>query len=743
MVTGCLHRPVAVRLAKSTPIEVAVLVDRVQAWTKSAEEVSGDEVFASLNEALEERNLAPRPASPELQVALQAARESKQRLQRFGENKQGDARLLLLMELKVVYYELLSGRYKWTVFAKLTIARRDDLAAASSVDVDVPVFLLYDHEREAEALRAATPALAERASALIDSYLRGRPDLLSAAASPKREARNARGAFPQSLYFIIVDRFQNGDRSNDSDAKPSDPEAFHGGDLQGVIDRLDWLQAVGVEAVWLSPVFAMRTKPFFGHGAFHGYWTEDLGRVEPRFGDTKLLRKLSDELHARGMMLVLDLVLNHVAMDGALTREHPEWFHGKGPIKDWNDPRQLEEHDVHGLPDLAQERDDVYRYLLATSLKWIDAVKPDGFRLDAVKHVSTAFWKRFNRDIKAHAGRDFWLVGEALDGEPHKLAALLRDGGFDALFDFPLKHAITDVVCKGKPLGRLAATLSLDSVYDDAGAQLVTLVDNHDLPRIVSECGGDVEKAGRALEILLSLRGTPSIQYGTEVGLEGKAEPANRGDMRFIEHPLLDRIARWLKLRARSPALRFGGTRVVHLDGDSLVLERGDGDGSMLVAIHLGGSEGELRTRGAVLRLPPQSVSILPLLSQPRLPGAAAAASRLVEVSVRAPVGSGETLCLLGAGPDLGSWDPTRGLPLGASVTAAEEGAAKPGVASTGGPRWSRSLQLRAGAVYQFKLILKRRDGTVAWEPGEDRFLFVDDGPGTLRVEAELRTWST
>ena len=731
---GCLHRPPPIRLVRSTPVAIALFVDRDPTSTQSADESLPDELIAKLGDSLEQRNLVPTAIPAEAQAALQATRDSKQRLQKLAELKGIESPLLLLVETKAVFYELLSGRYKWIVYARLTLAKRGDLAAATPLETDVPVFLLYDHEREVEALRAASGVLAERAGSLVDAFLRGRPELLAPTAS--------RAAPPKSLYFVLVDRFSNGDRSNDGDANPADPNAFHGGDLQGVIDRLDYIQALGFDAVWLSPVFAMRTKPFFNHGAFHGYWTEDLTRVEPRFGDEKLLRKLSDELHARGMKLVLDLVLNHVAMDGELTREHPEWFHNKGPIVDWNNSIQLETHDVHGLPDLAQERDDVYRYLLQSSLKWIDAVKPDGFRLDAVKHIPVSFWKRFNADLKARAGNQFWLLGEALEGEPHKLAALLEDAGFDALFDFPLKFAITDVVCQGKSPLRLAALLSLDGEYADAANQLVTLVDNHDLPRLATECG-DPEKAGRALDLLTALRGIPSIQYGTEVGLAGKAEPENRRDMQFIEHPLRDRLGKALRRRGPIESL---ANAIIAADGSSFsTVNVREGLATVTTARFSASTSMESQAPSLPAWLsealqPPASISTAQGLQtqdhRERSPGALkavvdrirSAAPRKVSFVVAGPPRPGQ-LYLSGAGAELGSWSPAKARgPFATKATAA------------GSAEASHELSLRPGAVYEFKLITKQPDGTVTWESGEDRFLFVDDAPGPLRVDLPHRS---
>ena len=746
---GCLHRPPPVRLARNTSVAVAIFVDRDLTSTQSADDSVPDELAASLSDSLEQRNLQPRVIPSEALADLQATRDSKQRLQKLSERKSIESPLLLMIETKAVFYELLSGRYKWIVYARLTLAKRGELGAATPLETDVPVFLLYDHERELEALRAASSVIAERAGGLVDGYVRGRPELTAPPTADNQAGEPtpaARAAPPKALYFVLVDRFANGDKSNDADSNLADPNAFHGGDLQGVIDRLDWIQSQGFDAVWLSPVFAMRTKPFFKHGAFHGYWTEDLTRVEPRFGDEPLLRKLSDELHARGMKLILDLVLNHVAMDGQLTREHPEWFHHKGPIVDWNDQAQLETHDVHGLPDLAQEREDVYRYLLQSSLHWIDTVKPDGFRLDAVKHIPVAFWKRFNADLKAHAGNQFWLLGEALDGEPRKLAALLKDAGFDALFDFPLKFAITDVVCKGKSPLQLAALLSLDREYADAGAQLVTLVDNHDLPRIATECG--VEKGARAVELMAALRGIPSVQYGTEVGLTGKAEPENRGDMRFTAGSLRDRITD--ALRQGVPPQRSASTLILAADDTMVRLLSVSSQSAFVTTLWFPSVDEEkqhrfwigtgppwfdfaLRYHESILASDRIRVDEYRLQEEGSLAGLAKALRNLdpreVAVTLSNPEKVNGQLYLVGAGEALGAWDPARAL-----------GPFVPTQSNDGRPMLRTVLRLRSHAVYEFKLIAKRLDGTVVWESGGDRFLFVEGDGAPMRVDLSFRS---
>lgn len=663
---GCIHRVPVAHLAAPTRAAIASYVDQSDSRTllPVPEEVEG-----ALRDQLALRNVQLAP------VSAAAGKTSAQRLAALVAAA-GGSPLVMLVECKVVYFDQMQGRFKWTVFAKLTLARPDDLSNAATREFDVPVFLRFDREREHEALVEAAPAIAERAGQLADEYLAGRSDVAAPAPTSSRSP-------PRAIYFVMVDRFANGDPSNDGDADVNDPAAFHGGDLQGVIDHLDDIQRQGFDTVWLSPVWKTRHAKFFGHGAFHGYWVEDFGEVEPRFGDRRLLRRLSDELHQRHMKLLLDVVLNHVAFDAPLLAAHPDWFHHRGEIKNWNDPAELQDHDVMGLPDLAQEREEVYQYLTGLSKMWIQEIHPDGFRLDAVKHISPAFWKRYNAELHAFAGREFFLLGEDLDGDPAHLARTARDDGFDAMFDFPLYFAIRDVVCEGKPLGRLAAILSLDRTYPGPGS-LVTLVDNHDLPRVVTACGGDVNKAQAALDVIFAVRGIPSVTYGTEEALAGQGEPQNRGDHRFGEQRL----------------------RFPRRDGDAASCR------SQILAFDDSGFELHCAGRAdSTIRVTPSGVVPLPGAHAAPMP-----ATRMLAIHLaHAPMTRGAELLAVGSAPELGAWEPSRGRPLQDSML---------------------QVEVPDGAVYEFKFVVRRADRSVEWESREDRFVFVPPGTGTLRLEA-------
>lgn len=733
---GCIKRTEPTRLPERAKITVVYVVDGDVGVVDAPEPVKKE-----VESALNERNLeAVRVPFDSVSASFNAVRDSSHRFN-YAMGLVKGSQLLLLVELRTEFFSQLQGQYRWQVYGKLSTARVE-AAQPITEAFDVPAFMLFDHERTPEVLITKAPAIAEHASALVDNLIRE----TTPAPTPKpvldheRPQVNPKGAPetpPQqgalnrdAIYFVMVDRFANGDRSNDGEIDLEDPQAFHGGDLQGVIDHLDYLQNLGVKTVWLSPVFKMRTEKFFGYGAFHGYWTYDLTRVEPRFGTEETLKKLSNELHRRGMKLVLDLVLNHVGPDHPWVKERPTWFHNQGALQNWDDEKELVTKDVHGLPDLAQEKDDVYRYLLGSSLAWIDRVHPDGFRLDAVKHMPLAFWARFNTDVKRHAGPDFMLLGEMLEGDAQKLAEVKSKGGFTHIFDFPLHFAMVDTFCKGQSPVRLAATLSQDRLYADPST-LVTLVDNHDLPRIQSVCG---EKADEAIAFEITTRGTPSFIWGTEVGLAGGKEPANRGDMKFEETPRAAKLKSYLDLRASLPALRDGVPYLVSVDKCSLAYARlARHDAALIVLnqcapskkVELSDALFEVAVSAPVTNVTFQknelAVSRLVLregyesfYERAQQQWATGAIKRDVKISAEVPAEQGDAVFLVGSGEELGAWNPAKGL----------------------GPLQSGALSttLPEGFAYEYKLVIKKRDGRTEWEPGENRALFVSRGKAPLQV---------
>ncbi len=467
--------------------------------------------------------------------------------------------------------------------------------------------------------------------------------LLACAASAPIVVAEAPG---DAIYLTMVDRFADGDPSNNATIDLSDPQAFHGGDLRGVTAHVDDLAKLGVGTVWLTPIFAMRTEKLEGHGAFHGYWVKDPYALEPRFGTEADLAALRDALHARGMRLVLDLVWNHVSFDAPLRTEKPQWFHPSLPIVNWDDPVERETHEVHGLPDLAQEDPEVSAWLVGAATRW--AAYADGFRIDAVRHMPLESQRAMGAAVDSAAGRHVWRVGEVFDGDAARLAASWEGGGFDAVFDFPLRYALIDVGCHSADPGRIASVLASDRLYKDPSA-LVTFVDNHDTSRLITECEGDVERAGRTIDLWLALRGTPSITWGTETATPGKGEPENRASFDWAApQPLADHLRDGLAKRRTSPALAHGTTRVVALSPKLLVLDRTLAEKTVRVAW----SDGAATWDGHTL------VDGVTTWDEPNGGGAPAAAS---PVSFRVTgLPEGVQARVVGSAPELGAWDPSR-----------------------------------------------------------------------------------
>ncbi len=563
--------------------------------------------------------------------------------------------------------------------------------------------------------------------------------------------RTAPAAGDDVIYFVMVDRFANGDPANDGAVDPVDPTAFHGGDLQGVIDRLDYLQGLGVRTLWLSPIFAMRTEKFYDWGAFHGYWVEDPRELEPRFGDEALLRELSDQLHARGMRLMLDVVWNHVAMDAALQAEEPDWFHPRRGIEDWDDPVELVTHEVHGLPDFAQEKPEVRDYLLFSSMKWLQVAQPDGFRVDAVRHMPDTFLADMSEQLHGVAGPGFTMLGEDFQGDPVALAETWGAGGFDTMFDFPLHYAMIDVFCDDRHPGRLAAMLSGDEAYPDP-QRLVTFLDNHDLPRIMSRCHGDLGRVRKALAFQMVTRGIPAITWGFEAGLEGAEEPHNRADMVFDSgHPLEEDIRSLLAFRRRHPVLTEGVTTNPSLVGPMMMLDRVvEGERAAIILSTspesghkpLQRGEGELLVVGDEIRIfdlsaadLPESIElpagVLTVLVKPR-PGPVVLPSRepvpLRITAEAVPLAEGDELLLTGSGRALGNWNPE----------------APVGVFERQGDALVLSLDQPGDSVLELKLVIRHADGGFTWQEGENRYVSVPhrvEGKEMVTVERWIH-WS-
>ena len=516
----------------------------------------------------------------------------------------------------------------------------------------------------------------------------------------------AAGSHPQidSIYMIMVDRFSNGRSDNDAEIDPTNTAAFHGGDIAGVTANLDFIEQLGANTVWLSPITKMRTTPIDGHGAFHGYWLENGRRLEPRFGTLADLSALTSALASRGMGLIVDQVLNHVGPDTPLTRTHPDWFHGQGDITDWNDPAQLVDHDVHGLPDLDHTNAQVVKHLVSDGQYWLKHAQPTGFRVDAVRHLDPGFLKLWISRLSAQSEQDLVFLGEVFDGNPVTLARRIAGTGLTHSFDFPLHYALIESICKGGDLRRIAAVLSQDRRYEPGLVQ-ITFLDNHDTPRVATVCA---EKTQDAFTWLTSLRGVPAITWGTAAGLTGETETEARGDMVFKPTPLKAHItARLDDRRAYSP-LVHGHTDILKATPTALVVARVMTHEAVVIATdETDGTPVLPAQAGPVHWIPISGGQVRRWLITPKSKGSfeawvqkiSADQNSTVTVQIKAAADS----FISGSDPALGGWDTSA--------------AAGPG---------DTTVALPTGGMVAVKTFKRTETGDIIWSQEADRFIDVD-----------------
>jgi alpha-amylase len=388
----------------------------------------------------------------------------------------------------------------------------------------------------------------------------------------------------RSAYFVVTDRYANGDSSNDNangfNSNLADPSAWHGGDFAGLASKLDYIAGMGFTALWITPVITQHSVD-----GYHGYYGWDWRRIDGHLGDMKKLASLVKAAHARGIAVLIDTVANHTGRYDDHAPSFPErsMYHHNGDITDWNDPKQLENFDLKGLNDLDQDNPRVRRALL-DHVRWLLAsTGADGLRVDTVKHVPATFWLDY-----AKAASVFTL-GEVLDGDVHHVAPYSH--ALDATLDYPLYYRIKDVFARGQSARALASLFAEDSAYRDPLLNGV-FVDNHDQPRFPCNAAAGKSAAEREQDLRLALafsftvRGIPILYYGTEQGLTSCAN--NREDMvRFDANaPLYKYVAQLNK--ARNRALKLGPQLERWQDDTAYAFERESGDSVALVTFNLG-----------------------------------------------------------------------------------------------------------------------------------------------------------
>ncbi len=361
------------------------------------------------------------------------------------------------------------------------------------------------------------------------------------------------------IYFVVTDRFCDGDRENNVGVVEGDLFKYQGGDFRGIVEKIPYLKNLGVTALWITPVYLSvgRCGGSDGSDGYHGYWALDFDKVDPHLyssrpdlveGSRMYLKQLVDELHKSGIKVILDMVVNHTGYHNDTYMSYP----GKKIQEDWFNSGaegDVVKGSLCGLPDLNLGKVDVVDYFVNNILEWIEQTGIDGIRMDTVKHVERAFWYFFKSYIRGRY-KNITLIGEDLEYDVYSISQYQKDHDFDTLFDFPLCSVIKEVFIRNgsmtliaKPRlneGEVRGVLDHDRCYTNAN-RLVTLLDNHDLDRrfmteILDFYGHwDRDLAVKVFKLCLSFlfttRGIPQIYYGSEIGLEGGRDPDNRRSM--------------------------------------------------------------------------------------------------------------------------------------------------------------------------------------------------------------------
>ncbi|MBD0339844.1 MAG: alpha-glucosidase C-terminal domain-containing protein [Microcoleus sp. Co-bin12] len=527
----------------------------------------------------------------------------------------------------------------------------------------------------------------------------------------------------ETIYFLVVDRFYDGDPENSEGPNPElyDPEGkdwgkYWGGDLQGVIDKLDYLKDMGVTAVWLTPLFEQVEALFVEQAAIHGYWIKDFKRLNPRFiakGDNPSINqtqetkdtvfdKLVYELHQRNMKLVLDIVCNHSNPDfsgkkGELyddgvkiadfNDDKDNWYHHYGEVQNWEDEWQVQNCELSGLATF-NENNIAYRNYIKSAIKqWLDR-GVDALRVDTVKHMPIWFWQEFNADISTHRP-DVFIFGEWIYSDPRneRSVEFVNESGMTIL-DFGLCVAIREVLGKGAEAGFSLVQDVLDLDFHYYGAtELITFIDNHDMPRFQS-LNPDPEMLRVAICLIMTTRGIPCIYYGTEQYLhddtEGGNDPYNRPMMEKwdTDSPIYRDVRLLSGLRRLNPAISMGSQWQKYLTPDVYCYVRRYRDSVVFVALNRGNSvtleevdtelpDGEhtevlSRRKFEVkdgklynLELGSREVMIFSRVGE-RVKGKTIVRAQLNNVQTQ----PGERIVVIGDCPELGNWDIGKGFPL-------------------------------------------------------------------------------
>lgn len=366
------------------------------------------------------------------------------------------------------------------------------------------------------------------------------------------------------IYLIMPDRFANGNPDNDShpdlleQADRNKPGGRHGGDIEGIINNLDYLEDLGVTAIWSTPLLEDDDPSY----SYHTYAQSDVYRIDPRYGTNEDYRRLSNQMHERDMKLIMDYVTNHWGGEHWMMDDLPtyDWVHQFPGYKNSNyrmttqfDPhradndRKLNEDGwfTSTMPDLNQSNPLMLNYLIQNAIWWIEYADLDGFRVDTYSYNEKEGIAEWTKAIM-NEYPNFNIVGEVWMHDQAQISYWQKDSpvgaiqsynsGLPSVMDFTLHDAIMtmfneDEMNWDRGMVRAYDNFANDFLYADTD-NLLVFAGNHDTNRINEEFDGDLQKYKLAMTLILTTRGTPQLYYGDEIGMRGDKPAKGDADIR-------------------------------------------------------------------------------------------------------------------------------------------------------------------------------------------------------------------
>jgi len=373
------------------------------------------------------------------------------------------------------------------------------------------------------------------------------------------------------IYQIFPDRFNNGDLSLNPAKitrwgdKPESDSTF-GGDLEGIIQKLDYLKELGINTIYLTPIFSSDSN--------HKYNIEDYYKIDKNFGDLKKAKELVKKAHEKDIKIILDAVFNHCdinffafkdLIEKKAESEYKNWFYyEKLPLQTELPINYVTfATQVKSMPKLNTANNEVQKYLLKVAQYWTKNLKIDGWRLDVADEVDMTFWRKFREQVKK-INPNVVIIGEIW----HNARKWLRGDRFDTVMNYPFNWAVLKFFAQNKiGVERFSSLIVKSYIHyrEDTSQVLLNLLSSHDIPRFYEYCDNK-DQLKLAILFLFTYPGIPMVYYGDEFGLKGGKDPDNRRCMPWgkeEDYDLFNFYKKLIDLRKKETPLHRGDFKII------------------------------------------------------------------------------------------------------------------------------------------------------------------------------------